>query len=223
MGELPEGTVMFTMDATAMYTNIDTQHGLDILKHYIEMFKEELPESYPTKLILMAMYIVMNNNIFEFGPATLQQLCGAAMGTPSACMYATVYYAFHETTVLLQKYGEHLILFYKRLIDDGFGLWNDRGDPEAWTRFCHDVNIFVGGKLKWEIEERSREVIVLDLTITINELNQIETRTYQKPMNLYLYIYIPQASAHPNGVIKGMIFGKLRLYKKQNSKHEGYL
>ncbi|KAL7541267.1 hypothetical protein ACHAXR_010762, partial [Thalassiosira sp. AJA248-18] len=203
MGELPEGTVMFTMDATAMYTNIDTQHGLEILKRYIEMFKEQLPENYPTKLILMAMYIIMNNNIFEFGPATLEQLCGTAMGTPSACMYATVYYAFHEITVLLHKYSEYLI-FYKRLIDDGFGLWNDRGNPEAWTNFCNDVNNFVGGKLKWEIEERSREVNFLDITITINELNQIETRTYQKPMNLYLYI--PQASAHPKGVIKGMIF-----------------
>ncbi|KAL7531938.1 hypothetical protein ACHAXR_004316 [Thalassiosira sp. AJA248-18] len=108
----------------------------------------------------MAMYIVMNNNIFEFGPATLQQLCGTAMGTPSACMNATVYYAFHEITALLQKYSEHLI-FYKRLIDDGFGLWNDRGDPEAWFRFCHDVNNFFGGKLEWEIEERSQEVIFL--------------------------------------------------------------
>ncbi|KAL7534362.1 hypothetical protein ACHAXR_005819, partial [Thalassiosira sp. AJA248-18] len=162
------------------------------------MFKEELPESYSTKLILilMAMYIVMINNIFEFGPATLQQLCGTAMGTPSACI-------------------EHLI-FYKRLIDDGSGLWNGRGDPEAWPRFCHDVNNFVGGKLKWEIEERSREVNFFDLTITIYQLNQIETCTYQKPMNLQLYI--PQASAHPKGEIKGMIFGELRRYKKQNSK-----
>ncbi|KAL7528140.1 hypothetical protein ACHAXR_002292 [Thalassiosira sp. AJA248-18] len=82
------------------------------------------------------------------------------MGTPSACMYATVYYAFHEITVLLQKYSEHLI-FYKRLIDDGFGLWNDRCDPEAWFRFCHNVNNSVGGKLKWKPEERSREVIFL--------------------------------------------------------------
>ena len=40
-------------------------------------------------------------------------------------------------------------------------------------------------------------------------------------MNLYLYI--PQASAHPKGVIKGMIFGELRRYKKQNSKREDYL
>ncbi|KAL7523658.1 hypothetical protein ACHAXR_001237 [Thalassiosira sp. AJA248-18] len=170
------------------------------------MFKDKLPENYTTKLILMALHIVMNNNIVEFGPATLQQLCGTAMGgTPSACMYATVYYAFHEITVLLQKYNEHLI-FYKRLIDDGFGLWNDKGDPEAWFRLANS-----SGKSKREAE--SREVIFLDLTITINELNQIETRTYQKPMNLKLYI--PQASAHPKGVLRVLFLASYTAIKSK--------
>ena len=128
------------------------------------------------------------------------------MGTPNACMYATIYYTFHEITVLLRKYLHHLIL-YKRLIDDGFGIWHDRGDPEAWNRFCHDVNNFTGSKLKWIIDERSKEVNFLDLTIKINDLDQIKTRTYQKPMNLYLSI--PEASSHPRDVMKGIIAGKL--------------
>ena len=45
----------------------------------------------------------------------------------------------------------------------------------------------------------------MDLTIKIKDLDQIDTRTYQKPMNLYLYI--PEASAHPRNVMKGMIAG----------------
>jgi hypothetical protein len=135
-------------------------------------------------------------------------------------MYATVYYAFHEINVLLRKYKEHLLL-YKRLIDDGFGIWHDRGDPEAWANFCQDVNNFVGGKLKWEIEDRSKEVNFLDITIKINELNRIETRTYQKPMNLYLYL--TASSAHPKGVMKGMIYGELKRYHRQNSRREDYL
>ena len=40
-------------------------------------------------------------------------------------------------------------------------------------------------------------------------------------MNLYLYLH--HASAHPPGVIKGMIFGCLRRYKLQNSRREDYL
>ena len=46
LGQLPEGTCLFTMDAnrmdaTSMYTNIDTDHGLHILEQFLEMHKDE--------------------------------------------------------------------------------------------------------------------------------------------------------------------------------------
>ena len=77
------------------------------------------------------------------------------------------------------------------------------------------------GVLKWTIEERSREVNFLDLTIKINGCNQIETRTYQKPMNLYLYLH--NASAHPPGVMKGVMFGEVKRYKMQNTRRTDFL
>ena len=40
LGQLPEGTRLFTMDATSMYTNIDTDHGLHILEQFLEMHKK---------------------------------------------------------------------------------------------------------------------------------------------------------------------------------------
>ncbi|KAL7539616.1 hypothetical protein ACHAXR_009838 [Thalassiosira sp. AJA248-18] len=89
---------MFTMDATGVYTNIDTHHSLGIFKCYIEVFK-----------------------FLSYEAPTPQQLCGTVMGAASACMYATVYYASHKITVLLQKYSKHLI-FYQWLIGGGFGL-----------------------------------------------------------------------------------------------------
>ena len=127
LGQLPEGTRLFTMDATSMYTNIDTDHGLHILEQFLEMHKDELPAGFPTKLVLEAMNIVMRFNVFEFGDTIIRQLTGTAMGTPSACTYATIYYAHHEISTLLRKYERHLI-YYKRFIDDGNGLWNDRDD-----------------------------------------------------------------------------------------------
>ena len=123
---------------------------------------------------------------------------------PSPTGADALYYAFHEITVLLAKYRRHL-LFYKRFIDDKMGAWNDFDDPGAWERFCADVNDF--GKLKWTVEQVGREVHFLDLTIRLNDTNRIETSTYQKPMNLHLYI--PQASAHPLGLGKAMIYGPL--------------
>ena len=61
-----------------------------------EEIKVGVEENYPKELLLLAMNIVMRMNVFEFGRDTFRQLDGTAMGTPSACMYATIYYAFHE-------------------------------------------------------------------------------------------------------------------------------
>ncbi|KAL7552700.1 LOW QUALITY PROTEIN: hypothetical protein ACHAWF_015937 [Thalassiosira exigua] len=125
------------------------------------------------------------------------------MGTPSACMYATIYYAIHEILRLLKRYDKYL-LDYVRWIDDGFILWNDRGnplvyyrfckdvddfgilrwmrdrgDPLAYYRFCKDVDNF--GILRWMVEERSKEVNVLDLTIKINDSNRTRHTLTRSP------------------------------------------
>ena len=55
---------------------------------------------------------------------------------------------------------------------------------------------------------------MLDLKICINN-GIINTETYQKPMNLYLYV--PLHSAHPPGLLHSLVFGTLRRYWLQNS------
>lgn len=59
-------------------------------------------------------------------------------------------------------------------------------------------------RLEWVVSQRSHTINFLDLTITI-ENNTINTTLYEKIHNLYLYI--PPQSAHPPGVLTGMIFG----------------
>ncbi|EJK53606.1 hypothetical protein THAOC_26925, partial [Thalassiosira oceanica] len=100
-----------------------------------------------------------------------------------------------EITVLIPKYGRHL-QYYGRFIDDATGAWNDLDDPEAFDRFCEDVNDF--GILRWEVEERCNQIDFLDLTIWINKENRIMTKTFRKPQNIYQYI--PKQSAHPQGL-----------------------
>ena len=66
----------------------------------------------------------------------------------------------------------------------------------------------------------STSVDFLNLTLSIKG-NKIVTRTYQKKMNLYLYI--PPASAHPTGCIKGTIYGLIRLCYAQNTYRHDFL
>ena len=156
----------------------------------------------------------MKFNVFKFGSTWWKQLVGTAMGTSCACIYATIFFAYFERKILLPKYKKNL-LFYKRKIDDIFGVWvADPEHPNAWNDFQKDLNNL--SNLEWNTDELSGTVNFLDLTLWIEEKsNIIHYRTYQKPMNLFLYI--PQHSASPPGLLKSLIFGLVGTYKRQNS------
>ena len=79
--------------------------------------------------------------------------------------------------------------------------------------FVHDLNAV--SKLNWETDNLCLETNFLDLTISINKNLTISTKTYQKPMNLHLYI--PPHSAHPPGMVKSLVYGLLKTYWAQNS------
>jgi hypothetical protein len=200
-----------------MYTNIDINHGLEVFETWFIEFESELPPKFPTTLFLKLLKLVMTCNVFQFGDTYWLQLDGTAMGTSCACMYATMYTALHERKTLLPKYAGHLY-FLRRFIDDKIGIWIDT-DPDQWQNFKDDMNNF--GALTWKVEELSKSVNFLDLTITIGEDRRIVTKTYEKSMNLYLYI--PPASAHPPGVLKSIVYGNLRRYWLQNSLRSDFI
>lgn len=135
----------------------------------------------------------MNNCIFMFGDTYWIQREGTAMGTPCACIYAILFFAYFERTILLRKYRLNL-LFYKRQIDDILGIWVDTpGQCNQWENFKSDLNSVCN--LDWTTTSLSKKVDSLDLTIQIDQQGCISTKTFQKSMNLFLYI--PPHSAHP--------------------------
>ena len=77
------------------------------------------------------------------------------------------------------------------------------------------MNAFPG--LTWEFSERSNTVDFMDMTITINKANKIETTIFEKKMNLHLYI--PPHSAHPRGLLPGIVYSTLfRIFTLCSSK-----
>ena len=58
------------------------------------------------------------------------------------------------------------------------------------------------------------------VTLSIED-GRIVSRTYQKPMNLFLYL--PPSSSHPPGCIKGTIYGLINRYHAQNTYRKDYL
>jgi hypothetical protein len=211
---LPPTARLFTADATAMYTNIDTDTALEAFTFLFEHYREEIPSDFPRPFFLKVLEIVMKNNLFQFDDTYWLQLHGTAMGTPAACLYATIAYGVHERNKLLPSYKAFLKL-YMRFIDDVIGIWipsEDGHDTLHWSNFKDAMNEW--GKLKWIISDRKTSADFLDLTLTI-ENGKIVTRTFQKSMNLYLYI--PPISAHPTSCFKGLIVGNFLRFRKQNT------
>jgi hypothetical protein len=60
------------------------------------------------------------------------------------------------------------------------------------------------GSLEWEFSELCKSINFMDVHLYITPTG-IKSRLYEKPMNFYLYL--PPRSAHPSGVLTGLIIG----------------
>ena len=210
---LPPHALLFSADATAMFTNIDTQLGVCSIRDFILKHRDKLPVNFQTDLFLRTLTLIMENNVFTFANTHWLQLAGTAMGTPVACAYATVSFGHYENEHILTEFKSNL-LYYKRYIDDIIGIWvpSYKNDNTTWNSFKSKLNSW--GTLKWVIEEPSKSTHFLDLNISIAD-SSFNISTFQKPLNLYLYI--PPLSAHPPSCFKGLIHGETKRYWTQNN------
>lgn len=205
--KIPPNTKIFSCDAKSMYTNIPTAPALEVVGQYIH------DHCHPNlaNALIEALTIVMENNIIRFGDTYWKQIAGTAMGISPAPPWAILFFAIHEL-VFVEKWKEYLI-FWKRFIDDGLGLWklhaNSTTNMALWTEFMQDVNTYHG--LEWVFTPLNDSVDFMDMTLTISA-NKFDITLFEKPLNLYLYI--PPSSAHPPGMIIGLVYGMvLRLWK----------
>jgi hypothetical protein len=192
-----------------MYTNIQTDFALATIATYLREHDSDFPKVH-VEMLIEALTLVMENNVFHFGDLIFQQIQGTAMGTPPAPPYATLFFATFEDAIL-DQFGDSLFL-YRRFIDDVVGIWlrdsDDAMDDSQWQDFKAMMNEDSG--LEWIVQEQSTSVDFMDLSIRIDG-QKIHTTLYQKAMNLHLYI--PPHSAHPPGVLTGVVLGGIhRIY-----------
>ena len=170
---------------------------------------------------------IMTHNVFRFGDTHWIQLRGTAMGAPPAPMYATLYFGILEQR-FLSSFPE--CIFYRRYVDDGFGIWvpssnttNDHSNntthtensASRWTLFQQTFDNICD--LEWTFSPLTTSADFLDITISINNHNKIDTTVFEKALNLYLYL--PPHSCHPKGLLNGLIHGMmLRFFRLSTSK-----
>jgi hypothetical protein len=209
---LPIGACLFTCDAKSMYTNIPTEPAIECISTYLRSIHGKPFQHYHPQTLIDAIKIVFRNNVIQFGDTYWRQISGTGMGISPAPPWATIFYALHENN-FLPPWSQH-ILFYKRFIDDVFGIWLPHPSPTQdainWCNFKQTMQQWHG--LQWEFTPLSTSCNFMDLTITITPSGHLSTTLYEKPQNLYLYI--PPHSAHPSGMLSGLIHGNiLRIHR----------
>ena len=217
LGPLPDNARLITVDAVGMYNNIDTDLAIQSISKWLNLHKHEIPNDFPTQFVLEGLRLIMTTNVFEFDDISCLQKNGTAMGTCVAVMYATIYYSYYEETHLAVDHG---ITLYVRFIDDVFLIQNQT--PGSHAVLANDFNNYgpPGKRLQWLSSGPQTQVTFLDLTLKI-VANRIEVKTYEKPLNLHLYI--PAFSAHSSAMAKGMIYGMLRRFWLQNTQTNDYI
>jgi hypothetical protein len=216
LGPLPPNTKLFTVDAKAMYTNIQPDVCIHVIQKWMEAYANTVPKNVPQKLLIKLLDIIMRRNVFNFNDTSWLQEIGTSIGTPCACSYTTMSYALHEVQHIIAAFT-YFLMILKRFIDDMFSIWIS-GEGEEWKKIKHALEGF--GKLKWMCSDLSNTVVFLDLTLTIASDSHVKTKTYIKPKNLHLYI--PATSAHPTGCFKGTVYGNVQRYWNQNSHIKDY-
>ena len=95
---------LFTWDAVSMYTNIDTDHLLEVIPPFIHRHWDS-----PTLVdaIIVAMEITMQYNYIKFEDTYWLQISGTSMGAPPAPPYAYIYFGVNEIEII-NEFPQHL-------------------------------------------------------------------------------------------------------------------
>nr|XP_048706612.1 uncharacterized protein LOC125636878 [Caretta caretta] len=131
IGDLPDNTILATMDVEALYTNIPHKNGLQTVRNTI-------PDNVTANLVAELCDFVLTHNYFTFGDNVYLQISGTAMGTCMAPQYAHIFMADLEKCFLSSRPLTPLL--YLRYIDDIFIIWTH--GKEALEEFHHDFNNF---------------------------------------------------------------------------------
>ena len=231
---IPKDAIILTGDVASLYPSIVIPDCLSAVHHFllrnIDTHMKEFPKVLNREMIPLVLTLlswVLNNNYLNFGNTYWHQITGIAMGTPCAVVISDIYLhmleqkIFHELAHLPIPYvfNTHIIVFF-RYIDDLFIITDNISTAE---RLQKELNEIRKGQIVIEFNTSLSFGIFLDLTIFKRHVdfnNRLDTKTYQKPINKYLYL--PPTSFHPPHVYKGYITSELKRYRIQCSLDNDY-
>ena len=193
--EIPENAILFCFDVVKLYPSIPRKEGMEACR---EAFDNRSKPLIPTDNAMEMVEVVLNSNGFKLGSTHYKQTEGVAIGSKLGRNFACAY---------MRKWDEELLkytkapLFYKRYIDDGFGVWDaDLDSLLKFTEHANGIHKNIRIELRW-----SRSSIEFLDTLVKLENGHIYTDLYSKPTDKHLYLR--ENSCHPPHTKKSLAYG----------------
>ena len=198
--QLPENTILCTLDVTSLYTNIPNGEGIEVVRQALS--KTRHPSENPTNHSICALLkLVLTCNNFQFDNKHYLQVGGTAMGTELAPSFANIFMGWFEDKFVYSYHSQPLL--WKRYIDDIFIIWQ-HGETEL-TKFVRHLND-QHPTIKFTEERSMSSINFLDITVTLSNTGKLITSLYCKPTDSHNYLLY--SSEHPRHILRGIPYSQ---------------
>ena len=186
LGQLPEGTILCTINVVGLYPNIPHDEGLAFLKDFMDSRVDKL---VTTDTLIELAELVFQNSIFEFSDKTYKQIRGTTTGTKFALPYAVLFMAALEEEILRKVRKKPSVWW--RYIDDIFFIC-EHGE-ESLKEFINEINSF-HPTIKFTGDWSKEKINFLDVEVNLKN-GVLSTDLSVKPTDTHQFL--DPISCHP--------------------------
>ena len=209
---------LFTIDVEKSYPSINPTLALEALKEMLTLDKsldkdiKVIIETFIT-FTLKESYVTYKDRCYK-------SKVGIPTGGCNSRQIADIYLQwllFKKIKPKIEEWG--FIVFWKRFIDDGIGLWSGSKDE-----FYHFMSLLNKESQEFGIHfpisevQFGKSVNFLDLTIYLDDENKMQHKLFIKPTDARAYLN--PKSFHPKHVFTSIPFSQMIRVIKRNTKEE---
>ena len=213
----PSSITLMTMDVNALYPNIPLREGLEAMDLFLLECRMNPVER---DFMLNVLRTVLYSNVYEFNNVLYLQVTGTAMGTPTAVVFANVFLYMLGRKLIAKYINERKLLFYRRLIDDLFMIWDTHTNAMDFKREYDSLHTNIN--TTHNISQYGLEM--LDVFFykgpRFSERGILDTKLFQKAHNRYAYL--PGNSFHPSSLKRGFISSEIQRIVRASSSFDEY-
>ena len=210
-------SLIFSMDVESLYTNIETNRGLEAVKSKMKKYPDP---SRPDSYILQLLHLSLTKNDFDFNGKCYLQIKGTAMGKKFAPAYADIYMSDWEESILPKCPDKPSCYF--RYLDDIWGIWQHT--EEDFRNFVMTLNAH-HPTIKLKATTNYSTIDFLDVTTFkgphFTATKRLDTKVFFKPTDSHALLHT--ASFHPRHTFRGILKSQLIRFRRICSNDEDYV